>query len=91
MEEIEYGNFQCSMEDCTCEFGNSSDLEVHMKSGVHGRIGDRFAEQNRKKFKYFSRQGRVKEQIYRKEGQMTVEVREESRSIDQENNQEKLK
>ncbi len=80
-EEIEYRDVECPMEGCTCEFGNSSDLKVHMESGMHGRIGDRFAEQNRRKFKYFTRSGRVKEDIYR----------EEARSIDQENNQGTLK
>jgi hypothetical protein len=80
-EEIEYKTFECPMDECTCEFGNSSDLKVHVDSGYHGRLGDRFAEQNRRKFKYFSREGRVKEQIYR----------EESRSIEQENSQERLK
>ena len=81
LEEVVYGDVQCPMEDCSCEFGNSSDLAIHVKSGIHGRIGDRFAEQNRRKFKYFTRSNRVKEDIYR----------EESRSIGQENNQEKLK
>lgn len=82
-EEIVYGNFQCPVDECTCEFGNSHDLDVHVKSGSHGRLGDRFAEQNRRKFKYFTREMRVKEQIYR----------EQSRSIDIKNKeaQEKLK
>ena len=80
-EEIVYGDVECPMEYCTCEFGNSSDLKVHMESGQHGRIGDRFAEQNRRKFKYFTRSARAKEDIYR----------EESRSNDKENNQGTLK
>ena len=91
-EEIEYKDVECPVEYCVCEFGNSHDLAVHMKSGQHGRIGDRFAEQNRRKFKYFTRSSRVKEDIYRKEGRGTVEVREESSSsIEQENSQERLK
>ncbi len=73
MEEVEYRDVECPVDDCTCEFGNSSDLKVHVESGVHGRMGDRFAEQNRRKFKYFTREGRMKEQIYREEGR-TVEV-----------------
>ncbi len=71
-----YGDFSCEYEDCTCLFGNLADSVIHSLSGSHGRMGDRYAEQNRRKFKYFTRTGRVKEDIYR----------EESRSIEQENN-----
>jgi hypothetical protein len=77
-----YDTFDCEL-DCECEFSNFADFVIHSLLGSHGRLGDRFAEQNRRKYKYFSRTGRVKEQIYR----------EESRSIEQENNegQERLK
>ena len=74
-----YDTFDCEYEDCECEFGNLADSVIHSLSGSHGRMGDRYAEQNRRKFKYFTRTGRVKEDIYR----------EESRSIEQENNEQK--
>ena len=73
-----YDTFDCEYEDCECEFGNLADSVIHSLSGSHGRMGDRYAEQNRRKFKYFTRTGRVKEQMYR----------EESRSIDKENNEQ---
>lgn len=81
MEEIEYKTFQCPVDECTCEFGNSSDLRVHMTSGFHGRLGDRFAEQNRRKFKYFTREGRVKEQIYKEQSRSIVQENKEQQSL----------
>ena len=73
-----YDTFDCEFEDCECEFGNLADFVVHSLSGSHGRMGDRFAEQNRRKFKYFTRMGRIKEDMYR----------QQSRSIEQEDKEQ---
>ena len=80
-EEVVYKDVECPVNDCTCEFGNSSDLKAHVESGVHGRMGDRFAEQNRRKFKYFTRESRMKEQIYREESRSESIVNKEQQSL----------
>jgi len=65
--EEEFGEFECQVEGCVCIFLTRHDLFMHSQSTAHGRMGDRFAEDNRRKFRFYSRQGRVKEEIYREQ------------------------
>jgi hypothetical protein len=66
-DDNEYGDFECSIDDCKCLFSNKLDTFLHLRYGRHGRIGDRFSDEERIKWKYSSRQGRVKEDIYRRQ------------------------
>jgi len=51
----------------------------YSKKRVHGSFADRFSEEHRRKFKYFTRQGRYKERKYREqaEGSEEPELKQE--------------
>lgn len=63
--ENEFGDFECSIQDCKCIFSSKLDTLIHLKNGRHGRIGDRFSDEERIRYKYSSRQGRLKHDVYR--------------------------
>ncbi len=64
-----YGTFDCDKDGCVCEFVTLADFVIHSVSGKHGRLGDRFSDEHRRKFKYFTRQGRLKHDIYRNQSE----------------------
>jgi hypothetical protein len=62
-----FGDFDCDADECECQFVNLADFMLHSVYGRHGPLGDRDAEMKRLTLKFYSRQDRAKERIYRKQ------------------------
>jgi len=69
-----YGDYDCPVPGCVCEFSSLADVILHIRNGKHGSIASREDLMNRQKFKYFTRRERVKHEIYREQNlQITKE------------------
>lgn len=62
-----FGDFNCDVPDCECQFLNLADFLLHWCYGRHGALGDKDAEMKRLTNKYYSKQERMKERIYRQQ------------------------
>jgi len=62
-----FGEFDCPVPSCVCEFGSLADVIIHLRVGKHGSIASREDLMNRQKFKYFTRRERLKHELYREQ------------------------
>lgn len=74
--ENSYGEYDCPISGCVCEFSSLADVIIHLRVGRHGLMASREDLMNRQKFKYFTRRERLKHEIYREQA---LEISEEKK------------